>query len=166
MPVKIRLARHGRRKRPFYRIVAADSRSPRDGKFLEVLGYYDPLQEPAEVKIDHEKAIKWLKNGAQPTDTARSLLSREGIMLKFHLLYRKKMDPAKVEEIYNTWKAEKEAKLQKIREEAQRKKQEELEKQLEAERKAREKRRQRIAERKAKEEAKAGEETQEATAEA
>ncbi len=144
MPVKIRLSRFGRRKRPFYRIIAADSRSPRDGKFLEILGYYDPLKEPAEVKIDHEKALKWLKVGAQPTDTARSLLSREGIMLKFHLM-RKNFPEERIEEIYNEWKKQKEDKLEKIREEARKKKEALLQKQLEAEKIAREKRRQKIA---------------------
>ena len=79
MAVKLRLKRMGAKKRPFYRIVAADSRSPRDGKFIEILGTYDPIQEPAEIKLDKDKIVKWLDNGAIPTDTVRSILKKEGI---------------------------------------------------------------------------------------
>ncbi len=79
MAVKIRLRRMGSKKRPFYRLVVADSRSPRDGRFIEEIGYFDPIKEPQEVRIDMEKAIKWLKNGAQPTDTARALLKKSGV---------------------------------------------------------------------------------------
>ena len=78
--VKIRLRRMGAHKKPFYRIVVADSRAPRDGKFIEELGYYDPMKEPAEIKIDEEKAKKWLSTGAQPTDTVKSLFKRNGIV--------------------------------------------------------------------------------------
>ncbi len=77
--VKIRLRRMGAHKKPFYRIVVADSRAPRDGKFIEEIGYYDPMKEPAEIKIDEEKAKKWLSTGAQPTDTVKSLFKRNGI---------------------------------------------------------------------------------------
>lgn len=84
MAVKIRLKRMGAKKVPFYRLVVADSRSPRDGRFIEEIGYYNPVSQPAQVKIDEEKALKWLKNGAQPSDTVRSLLSRAGIMKRFH----------------------------------------------------------------------------------
>ncbi len=84
MAVKLRLRRMGAKKRPFYRIVAADTRSPRDGRFIEEIGYYNPVETPAVVKIDEEKALSWLHNGAIPTDTVRDLLSREGIMKKFH----------------------------------------------------------------------------------
>ncbi len=84
MAVKLRLRRMGAKKRPFYRIVAADSRAPRDGRFIEEIGYYNPVENPAVVKIDEEKAINWLSTGAIPTDTVRDLLSREGIMKKFH----------------------------------------------------------------------------------
>ena len=80
--VKIRLTRMGAKKKPFYRIVVADSRSPRDGRFIEIVGNYDPLQKPAVVNVDEEKVIKWILNGAQPTDTVRSLLSQKGIMAK------------------------------------------------------------------------------------
>ena len=80
MAVKIRLRRMGQKKAPFYRIVVADSRSPRDGKFIEEIGYYNPLTEPADIKIDAEKATKWIKNGAQPTDTVRALLKKQNII--------------------------------------------------------------------------------------
>ncbi len=86
MAVKLRLKRMGSKQRPFYRIVAADSRSPRDGRFIEILGTYNPLVTPAEVKIDEESALKWLKNGAIPTDTVKNLFSKAGIMEKFHNL--------------------------------------------------------------------------------
>lgn len=76
----------GAKKHPFYRVVVADARSPRDGKFLEEIGYYDPTKNPAVVKIDEEKAVRWIQNGAQPTDTARSLLRRTGILRKVHEL--------------------------------------------------------------------------------
>ena len=82
--VKIRLNRMGAKRQPFYRIVVADSRSPRDGRFIEIVGNYDPTKNPALVNIDEEKVISWIKNGAQPTDTVRSLLSKQGIMKKIH----------------------------------------------------------------------------------
>ena len=78
MAVKIRLTRLGDKKSPFYRVIVADSRSPRDGKFIDLLGTYNPLTNPAEIKIDNEKAKEWIKNGAQPTDTARNLLVKSG----------------------------------------------------------------------------------------
>lgn len=84
MAVKIRLKRMGAKKAPFYRIVVADSRSPRDGKFIEKVGTYNPLTTPAEINVDEELALKWLKNGAIPTDTVKNILSKAGIMEKFH----------------------------------------------------------------------------------
>jgi len=80
MAVKIRLKRMGAKKSPFYRVVVADARYPRDGRFIEEIGTYNPLTEPSEIKIDAEAAQKWLKNGAQPTDTVRSLLKRSGVI--------------------------------------------------------------------------------------
>jgi len=80
--VKIRLRRMGRRNRPFYRVVVADSHSPRDGKSIDIIGHYNPLTDPATISIDEEKALKWLRYGAQPTDTVRSLLGKLGIMDK------------------------------------------------------------------------------------
>lgn len=79
MAVKIRLRRMGAKKRPFYRIVVADSRAPRDGRFIEEIGYYNPISQPREVKIDHEKAAQWLKRGAKPSDTVRALFKSEGV---------------------------------------------------------------------------------------
>ena len=78
MAVKIRLRRMGAKKAPFYRIVVADSRYPRNGRFIEEIGYYDPMKEPAVLSVDNEKAAKWIKNGAQPTDTVKDLLKRSG----------------------------------------------------------------------------------------
>ena len=83
MAVKIRLKRMGSKKSPFYRVVVADSRSPRDGRFIETIGTYNPLLNPAEVSINEELALQWLANGAQPSDTVRNLLSQQGIMKKF-----------------------------------------------------------------------------------
>ena len=80
MAVKIRLKRIGAKKTPFYRVVVADERSPRDGKFIEEIGYYNPLTDPVDIKIDAEKATKWLNNGAQPTETVRSLLKKSEIL--------------------------------------------------------------------------------------
>lgn len=80
MAVKIRLRRMGAKKAPFYRVVVADSRYPRDGRFIEEVGYYNPMTNPAEVKIDAEKAKKWISNGAQPTDTVRDLLKKSGVL--------------------------------------------------------------------------------------
>ena len=84
MAVKMRLKRMGAKKRPFYRIVVADSRSPRDGRFIEEVGYYNPIENPAVVKVDKELALKWLNTGATPTDTVRDILSKEGILKEFH----------------------------------------------------------------------------------
>lgn len=83
MAVKLRLKRMGSKQKPFYRIVAADSRFPRDGRFIETVGTYNPIAKPAEIKIDKEVAIKWLNNGAEPTDTVRTLLKNEGILKEF-----------------------------------------------------------------------------------
>ncbi len=83
MAVKLRLIRMGAKRAPFYRIVAADSRSPRDGRFIELLGTYDPTKNPAIVSIKEEEVLKWLNNGAQPSDTVKNLLSSQGIMKKF-----------------------------------------------------------------------------------
>jgi len=84
MAVKIRLKRMGAHKTPFYRIVVADSRSPRDGRFIEVVGTYNPVANPAVVEINEELALKWLSTGAKPSDTVRNLFSNQGIMEKFH----------------------------------------------------------------------------------
>ena len=114
MSVKLRLQRLGKKRQPFYRIVAADARSPRDGKFIEVVGTYNPRTNPPEVLIKEDRAIKWLKNGAQPTDTVRSLFRKEGILLKYHLM-RKKVEIEKIEETLQQFKARREENLQKRR---------------------------------------------------
>ncbi len=80
MAVRIRLKRMGAKKRPFYRLVVADSRAARDGRFIDILGYYNPITEPAEISIDTEKALDWLAKGAQPSDTARALLKKSGVL--------------------------------------------------------------------------------------
>ena len=84
MAVKIRLKRMGSKKKPFYRMVVADSRSPRDGRYIEVVGTYNPLTDPAQVKVEEDLILDWLSKGAQPSDTVRNILSREGIMKKHH----------------------------------------------------------------------------------
>ncbi|WP_256761458.1 30S ribosomal protein S16 [Cohnella sp. WQ 127256] len=84
MSVRIRLKRIGAHKAPFYRVVVSDSRSPRDGRFIEEIGVYNPVTNPAQVQIDEEKALKWLQDGAQASDTVRNLLSKAGVMKKFH----------------------------------------------------------------------------------
>ena len=112
MPVRIRLQRHGKKGKPFYWVVAADSRSKRDGKFLEKLGIYNPNTNPATVEIDVDSAVKWLQNGAQPTDTARTLLSRKGALLKHHLVKgvaKGALTEEQVEERFAAWLAEKDA---------------------------------------------------------
>ena len=83
MAVKIRLNRMGAKKNPFYRIVVADSRAPRDGRFIEILGNYDPSKQPAAVSVDEDKVLDWMNKGAPPTDTVKNLLSKQGIMAKF-----------------------------------------------------------------------------------
>ena len=83
MAVRIRLQRHGKKRRPFYRLVAADSRSQRDGRFIERIGHYDPMTDPASIVIDAEKALKWLRTGAQPSDTAKDLMSKAGVWEQF-----------------------------------------------------------------------------------
>ena len=83
MAVKIRLKRMGSKQKPFYRVVAADSRSPRDGRFIETVGTYDPVKKEESITIDEEKALKWLNNGAQPTDTVKNLLTKKGIWAKY-----------------------------------------------------------------------------------
>ena len=83
MAVKIRLSRHGRKKLPFYRLVVADSRCPRDGRFIEQIGTYDPMKDPGEIIVDSDKALYWLGTGAQPSDTVKALLKKAGVWEKF-----------------------------------------------------------------------------------
>jgi small subunit ribosomal protein S16 len=110
MPVKIRLQRHGKKGKPYYWIVAADSRAKRDGKYLEKLGTYNPNVNPAEINLNVDGAVQWLQNGAQPTDTARAILSYKGAMLKKHLaegVRKGALTEEKAEEKFNNWLEEK-----------------------------------------------------------
>jgi small subunit ribosomal protein S16 len=114
MPTKIRLARHGRKRRPFYHIVIADSRAPRDGRNIERIGSYNPMTNPATIDLNFERALHWLQSGAQPTDTCRSILSYEGVMMKKHLLDGVKkgaFDEAAAEAKFEAWSKDKTAKI-------------------------------------------------------
>ena len=115
MPVKIRLQRHGKKGKPFYHIVIADGRAPRDGKFIEKIGTYNPVTNPAEIVLNIDKAVQWLSNGAQPTDTVRAILSYKGVLYKYHLLrgVRKgALTEVEAEAKFNKWLEEKEAKIE------------------------------------------------------
>lgn len=114
MSVKIRLQRHGKKGKPFYWIVAADARAKRDGRYLEKIGTYNPNVNPAEINLDVDSAVKWLQNGAQPTDTAKNILSYKGAMLKNHLVggVRKgALTEEQAEEKFKAWLSEKEGKV-------------------------------------------------------
>ena len=115
MPVKIRLTRHGRKRKPYYHIVVADSRAPRDGRFIESLGSYNPNTNPATIELDFDKALDWVQKGAQPTDTCRAILSYKGVLMKKHLLEGAKKGAFSEEEAekrFEKWMTEKEATIQ------------------------------------------------------
>ena len=123
MPVKIRLQRHGSKKRPFYFIVVADARSPRDGKFIQKLGTYNPLTTPATVQLDRQRSLEWLQKGAQPTDTVRKILSYKGVLYLKHLLRGVSLglfDEATAMTKFQSWHSEHEAQIRKRQEEAHR----------------------------------------------
>ncbi|MES1213989.1 MAG: 30S ribosomal protein S16 [Bacteroidota bacterium] len=123
MAVKIRLQRHGSKKRPFYFIVIADGRSPRDGKFIQKLGTYNPLTMPATIQLDRQKALEWLHKGAQPTDTVRRILSFKGVLYLKHLLRGVDLglfDQAAAMEKFTSWSTEHDAQIKKRQEEAMR----------------------------------------------
>lgn len=114
MPVKIRLQRHGKKGQAFYHIVIADGRAPRDGKFIEKIGTYNPLTNPATINLDADKAVTWLQNGAQPTDTCRAILSYKGVLYKHHLqggVKKGALSQEQADAKYAKWAAEKEAKI-------------------------------------------------------
>ncbi|MGG8495322.1 30S ribosomal protein S16 [Tenacibaculum sp. TC6] len=114
MPVKIRLQRHGKKGKPFYWVVAADSRAKRDGRFLEKLGVYNPNTNPATIELDVDVAVKWLQNGAQPTDTARAILSYKGALLKNHLaggVRKGALTEEQAEAKFNAWLDSKDGKI-------------------------------------------------------
>lgn len=115
MPVKIRLQRHGKKGKPYYWIIAADARSKRDGKYLEKLGSYNPNTNPATIELDVNGAVKWLQNGAQPTDTARAILSYKGALLKKHLavgVNKGALTEEQAEKKFEAWLKEKESKIE------------------------------------------------------
>src|SRR6187200_1311679 len=123
MAVKMRLQRHGSKKRPFYFIVIADARSPRDGKFIQKLGSYNPLTVPATIQIDRQKALDWLQKGAQPTDTVRRILSFKGVLFLKHLLRGVSLglfDEAVAMDKFQKWFSEHEAQIKKRQEDAMR----------------------------------------------
>jgi small subunit ribosomal protein S16 len=125
MSVKIRLQRHGSKKRPFYFIVVADARSPRDGKFIQKLGTYNPLTVPATIQLDRQRALDWLNKGAQPTDTVRRILSFKGVLYLKHLLRGVKLglfDDATAMEKFQKWHGEHETQVRKRQEEAMKQK--------------------------------------------
>ena len=123
MPVRMRLQRMGRRKRPFYQIVIADARAPRDGRFIEKIGTYNPMTKPATIEIDRDKAYDWITKGAQPTDTVRAILRFKGVFFKKHLQRGVKKGAMTQEEAdvkYQEWIDAKEAKTERRREETRR----------------------------------------------
>jgi len=153
MPVKIRLARHGRKKSAYYHIVVADSRSPRDGRYIERIGSYNPISNPATIELDFDKALTWLKNGAQPTDSVKTILSANGVLMKKHLLEGVKkgaFDEAEAERRFLNWKVEKQAKLQAKLDKLASESTADLEKRLKAEAKVKETRAAEIAKKNAK----------------
>ena len=170
MPAKIRLQRHGKKGQPFYHIVVSDSRSPRDGRFIEKLGTYNPLTEPAQINLKFDRALYWYTVGAVPTDTVRSLLSKKGVMLKYHLLQGVKKGAMTVEQAevkFQTWMKEKEAKLEGVAKSAEEKARGERKARLEAEKKVNDARAEELAKKRLAElEAKKAEEAAAAAAEA
>ena len=119
MPVKIRLQRHGKKGRPFFHIVVADGRAPRDGRFIERIGSYNPITNPATIELNHEKAADWMQKGAQPSDTARAILSYKGVMYKVHLnkgVAKGAMTQEQADTRFEEWLQEKQSKIQKKRE--------------------------------------------------
>lgn len=115
MAVKLRLQRHGKKGKPFFHIVAADSRSPRDGKFIERIGSYNPNTNPASIQLDNDRAVTWIKNGAQPTDTVRAMLSYTGVLYRLHLdkgVAKGAFSQEEADKRYEAWVQEKAAKIQ------------------------------------------------------
>jgi small subunit ribosomal protein S16 len=172
MPTKIRLQRKGKKGQPFYHLVIADGRAPRDGKFIEKIGTYNPMTHPATVELEFDRALYWVQVGAQPTDTARSILSREGVMMKHHLLNGAKkgaLNQEQVEEKFKAWLKEKADKIDQAAKDAELTDKERKKKQLENEKKINEERAAALAKKYAKESAapkaeEASEEAEEAEA--
>ena len=152
MPAKIRLTRHGRKKSPYYHIVISDSRAPRDGRYIERIGMYNPGTNPATIELDFDRALEWLQKGAQPTDTCRAILSYKGVLIKNHLLNGVKKGAFSEEEAevrFNTWLKEKENEIQTKKSKVVKVLEEEEKKRFEAEKKIKEARSVELAEKNA-----------------
>ena len=169
MATKIRLQRNGRKGYAFYSIVIADARAPRDGRFTEKIGTYDPNTDPATVDLNFDRALYWVMNGAQPTDTVRNILSKEGVYMKKHLLggvAKGAFDEAQAEAKFNAWKENKQNGLATLKAKQEEAKKAEAKARLEAEKKVNEAIAKKVAEKKAAEVAAQAEEGAEATEEA
>jgi ribosomal protein S16 len=152
MAVKIRLARKGRKKLAYYHVVVADSRSPRDGRYIELIGKYNPLTNPATIELDFDKALGWLQNGALPTETCRAILSYKGVLIKKHLLEGVKkgaFDEAEATKRFEEWMKLNEAKIESKKSGLEKTKDDELETKLAAEKKVNEARAARLAKKQA-----------------
>ncbi|MBN1338047.1 MAG: 30S ribosomal protein S16 [Bacteroidales bacterium] len=152
MPARIRLQRKGKKGRPFYHVVIADGRAPRDGKYIEKIGTYNPLTKPADIDLDFDRALYWLQNGAQPTDTVRALLSLKGVLMKNHLLTGVKkgaFDLEQAEIKFAAWLKDKEAKIEGSIREVENEARDEQKKRLEGERKVNEARAKELSDRRA-----------------
>ena len=122
MPARIRLQRHGKKNQPFYHIVVADGRAPRDGKFIEKLGTYNPMTNPAEIILNEDRAVEWVKNGAQPSPTVRRILSYKGVLLRRHLqigVEKGAISQEQADVKFNEWKQAKDAKIAKAKSEVE-----------------------------------------------
>ena len=152
MAVKIRLARKGRKKLAFYHIVVADSRSPRDGRYIEKIGSYNPVTNPATIELDFDKALGWLQNGALPTDTCRAILSYKGVLIKKHLLEgvnKGAFDEAEATKRFEEWVKQNEAKIEAKKSNLEKSQDDELVKQLAVEKSVNEARAKKLAKRNA-----------------
>ena len=141
MPARIRLQRHGKKNQPFYHIVVADGRAPRDGKFIEKLGTYNPLTNPATIDLNFDSAVEWIKNGAQPSDTARRILSYKGVLLRRHLqigVEKGAISQEQADVRFNEWMQAKEAKINSKRSDVENDARNTRKARLEAEKKANE----------------------------
>lgn len=169
MAVKIRLARNGKKNYAFFHIVVADSRAPRDGRFIERIGSYNPNTNPATIELDNDKALQWLFNGAQPTETCRRILSYKGVMLRKHLqegVKKGALTQEVADQKWNAWLQEKELKLSNRKVELDQSKRDAKKSAIEAEAKVKEARAEEIAKRKREEEEAAAKAAAEAAAEA
>lgn len=169
MATRIRLQRHGKKGRPFYQIVIADGRAPRDGRFIENIGTYNPMTNPASINLNFDRAMHWLSVGASPSDTARSILRREGVLYKFHLMGGVKkgaFSEAEAEKRFEDWMNNKQQQLKKVADDDVIKAREERKKLIEAESKVREAREAELLKKRQAENAEAEEAAEEANEEA